>query len=215
MANEDSNLVTVIDVDRGAVVTEIPVGVEPEGMGISPDGKYLVNTSETTNMAHLIDTAKREVVGNILVDSRPRRAEWTADGAQFWVSAEIGGTVSVVDAAKREVVKRITFTVPGVPAEAIQPVGIAITRDRKLAFVALGPANRVAVIDAQSYEVTLPAGRATRMEPRFQPGPEPGLHDERGQQRHLRDRCRIAEGPQIRSGRPGSVGGGVPPVRRQ
>src|SRR5438105_13415923 len=154
VANEDDNLVTVVDIDRGEVVTEIPVGVEPEGMGISPDGKYLVNTSETTNMAHVIDTAKREVVGNILVDSRPRRAEWTADGAQFWVSAEIGGTVSVVDAAKREVVKRITFTVPGVPAEAIQPVGIAITRDRKLACVALGPANRVAVIDAQSYEVT-------------------------------------------------------------
>jgi DNA-binding beta-propeller fold protein YncE len=79
-----------------------------------------------------------------------RRAEWTADGEQFWVSAEIGGTVSVIDAAKRQV-NRITFSVPGVAAEAIQPVGIAITRDRKLAFVALGPANRVAVIDAQSY----------------------------------------------------------------
>ena len=39
------------------------------------------------------------------------------------------------------------------PTEAIQPVGIALTADRKLAFVALGPANRVAVIDAQSYEV--------------------------------------------------------------
>ncbi len=39
------------------------------------------------------------------------------------------------------------------PTEAIQPVGVAITRDRKLAFVALGPANRVAVVDAQTYEV--------------------------------------------------------------
>ena len=68
-------------------------------------------------------------------------------------SAEIGGTISVVDAAKYEIVKRIAFAVPGMPAEAIQPVGIAITRDRKLAFAALGPANRVAVIDAQSYEV--------------------------------------------------------------
>ena len=153
VANEDDNLVTVVDIERGEVVTEIPVGVEPEGMGISPDGKYLVNTSETTNMAHVIDTAKREVVANILVDSRPRRAVWTADGAQFWVSAEIGGTVSVIDAAKREIIKRITFAVPGVPTEAIQPVGIVISPDRKLAFVALGPANRVAVIDAQSYEV--------------------------------------------------------------
>src|SRR5205085_5172657 len=136
------NLVTLIDIDRGEVVTEIPVGVEPEGMGISPDGKYLINTSETTNMAHVIDTATRQVVANILVDSRPRRAVWTADGAQFWVSAEIGGTVSVVDASKYEIVKRIAFAVPGIPTEAIQPVGLAITHDRKLAFAAPGPANR-------------------------------------------------------------------------
>ena len=146
VANEDNNLVTIVDIDRGEVVTEIPVGVEPEGMGISPDGKYLVNTSETTNMAHVIDTATRQVVANILVDSRPRRAEWTADGAQFWVSAEIGGTVSVIDAAQRARSSSASPSpFPGVPNEAIQPVGIAITRDRKLAFVALGPANRVAV----------------------------------------------------------------------
>jgi PQQ-dependent catabolism-associated beta-propeller protein len=104
-------------------------------------------------MAHVIDTATHEVVANILVDSRPRRAVWTDDGAQFWVSSEIGGTVSVVDAGNHEIIKRITFAVPGVPTEAIQPVGIAITHDRMLAFVALGPANRVAVIDARSYEV--------------------------------------------------------------
>jgi PQQ-dependent catabolism-associated beta-propeller protein len=104
-------------------------------------------------MAHVIDTAQRQVVANVLVDSRPRRAVWTDDGVQFWVSAEIGGTVSIIDASRYEIVKRITFAVPGMPAEAIQPVGIAITRDRRLAFVALGPANRVAVIDAQSYEV--------------------------------------------------------------
>ena len=104
-------------------------------------------------MAHVIDTEERKVVANILVDSRPRRAEWTADGAQFWVSAEVGGSVSVVDAATRWIVKRIRFAVPGVPTEAIQPVGVAITKDRKLAFVALGPANRVAVIDAKTYEV--------------------------------------------------------------
>jgi YVTN family beta-propeller protein len=89
----------------------------------------------------------------VLVDSRPRHAEWTSDGAQVWVSAEVGGTVSVIDAAKREVVKRITFEIAGVPRESIQPVGVALTHDRKLAFVALGPANRVAIIDAQTYEV--------------------------------------------------------------
>ena len=65
---------------EGKVLAEIPVGVEPEGMGISPDGKLLVNTSETTNMAHFIDTATNKIIDNVLVDSRPRVAEFTADG---------------------------------------------------------------------------------------------------------------------------------------
>jgi PQQ-dependent catabolism-associated beta-propeller protein len=153
VANEDDNMVTVIDVASKTAVTEIPVGVEPEGMGVSHDGKWIVNTSETTNMAHFINADTLEITDNVLVDQRPRFAEWTSDDAEIWVSAEIGGTVSVIDNATREVKHKITFEVPGVPEEALQPVGVRITDDRKWAFVALGPSNRVAVIDAQTFEV--------------------------------------------------------------
>ena len=38
-------------------------------------------------------------------------------------------------------------------SESIQPVGINITKDGKTGFVALGPANRIAVIDAATHEV--------------------------------------------------------------
>ena len=41
----------------------------------------------------------------------------------------------------------------GAAAGAIQPVGVRITGDGKLAFVALGPANRVAAVDAETFEV--------------------------------------------------------------
>ncbi len=153
VANEDDSLVSVIDIKQRRVVGEIPVGVEPEGIGISPDGKWIVNTSETTSMAHFIDNLTYQIVANVLVDSRPRHAEWTADGLEVWVSSEVGGTVSVIDAAKRQVIHRIEFAIPGVPSEAVQPVGVVLTRDRKWAFVALGPANRVALIDAQTYQV--------------------------------------------------------------
>ena len=37
--------------------------------------------------------------------------------------------------------------------DAIQPVGVRITKDGKRAFVALGPANRVAVIDTATFKV--------------------------------------------------------------
>ncbi len=41
----------------------------------------------------------------------------------------------------------------GLRAEAIQPVGIQFTKDDSTAFVAMGPANRVAVIDTKTYKV--------------------------------------------------------------
>jgi DNA-binding beta-propeller fold protein YncE len=37
-------------------VTKIKVGVEPEGVTVSPDNKWAISSSETTNMLHWIDT---------------------------------------------------------------------------------------------------------------------------------------------------------------
>jgi YVTN family beta-propeller protein len=51
------------------------------------------------------------------------------------------------------VTHKITFDIPGLRKEAIQPVGISMTADGKTAFVALGPANRVAVVDAVNHQV--------------------------------------------------------------
>ncbi len=156
IANEDDNLVTVVDVETRQVLAEVPVGVEPEGMGISPDGKYVVNTSETTNMAHFINTDTYEIDFNILVDQRPRYAQYTADGSKLYVSSEIGGTVSVIDPnadGGPAITKKISFDVAGVVPEALQPVGVKVTSDGKFVFVALGPSNRVAVIDGETDEV--------------------------------------------------------------
>ena len=146
-------MVTVIDVEKRARLGEIQVGVEPEGMAISPDGKILVNTSETTNMAHFIDTATHQIVANVLVDARPRFAEFKHDGSKLWVSSEIGGTVSVIDPAQARGDRQDQVRDSrACGSEAIQPVGVGITKDGKTAFVALGPANRVAVVDAKTHQ---------------------------------------------------------------
>jgi PQQ-dependent catabolism-associated beta-propeller protein len=155
VSNEDDNLVSVIDVEERRILAEIPVGIEPEGMGVSPDGKVVVNTSETTNMAHFIDTETFQIFANVLVDQRPRIAEYTADGSLLYVSSEIGGTVSVIDPSVPEIVHKIEFEIPGVPQEAIQPVGVRVTEDGSKIYVALGPSNRVALVlhDGETWEV--------------------------------------------------------------
>src|SRR5262249_38413511 len=83
----NANTATIIDVERRLPLGEVQVGVEPEGMGLSPDGKVLVATSETTNMAHFIDTETRRIVANVLVDARPRFAEFKRDASEVWVSS--------------------------------------------------------------------------------------------------------------------------------
>ena len=79
--------------------------------------------------------------------------EFTPDGKQVWVSAEIGGTVTVIDAATRKILGKVTFEIQGITKDAIQPMGVRITKDGKKAFVALGPANRVAVVDTATFKV--------------------------------------------------------------
>ncbi len=153
IANEDDALTTVVDVDTSQVIAQIDVGVEPEGMGVSHDGKIAITTSETTNMVHWIDTTTLKLFDNTLVDQRPRHAEFEEDDSLLWVSSEIGGTVSVIDVKERYIRKKIHFAVKGIHKDRIQPVGIRLTKDGKYAYVALGPANHIAVVNRKTFEV--------------------------------------------------------------
>ena len=186
VANENDAMVTVIDLEKRASIGEVSVGIEPEGMAVSPDSKVLICTSETTSMVHFIDTASRQIVGNLLVGSRPRFSAYKSDGSELWVTSEIGGGLAIIDPATRQLKQTVTFEIPGLRSEAIQPVGINITKDGKLGFIDLGPANRVAVVDGVTHAVLkyllgrptglarclhagreIPAGRQWRFERRF------------------------------------------------
>lgn len=154
VANEDDSIVTILERKDGKMLAEVPVGIEPEGMAVSPDNTITVATSEATSMAHVIDNKTFEVLANILVDTRPREARFLPGGGKhFWVSSEIGGTVSVIDTATLELVKKFGFEIPGVDPDLIQPVGIRFKLDGTKAFVALSHANRVAVVDTETFEV--------------------------------------------------------------
>jgi PQQ-dependent catabolism-associated beta-propeller protein len=104
-------------------------------------------------MAHWIDTETEALFANTLVDARPRHAEFVKDGTELWVSAEIGGTISVFDVASQGEIAKIGFEIAGIHPDRIQPVGFELTADESIAFVALGPSNHVAVVNAETYRV--------------------------------------------------------------
>ncbi len=153
IANEDDAITTVVDTETRRVIAQIDVGVEPEGMAVSPDGSMVITTSETTNMAHWIDTETHDIFANSLVGQRPRHAEFTSDGKTLWVSGEIGGDIVLFNVEDQTQIGQVTFEIKGVHPDMIQPVGFKLTPDDQYAFVALGPANHLAVVNAKTLEV--------------------------------------------------------------
>ena len=132
----------------------VDVGQEPEGILVSTDGALVFVTSETANMVHVVDVASATIRANIVVGNRPRRFAVPAGGNRLWVTNELSGSVSVIDLGTMKVADSVEFKPKGFRPEDVTPVGITVTGDGKTAFVALGRANHVAVVDVASLGVT-------------------------------------------------------------
>ena len=154
-ANEDDNEVTVTDLNTGKRIRTIEdVGIEPEGITFRNDGKIVFVTSEVTNTVIIVDPWSGEILDEILVGNRPRRGIVTPDDKEYWVTNELGGTVSILDAQTFEVLDEIIFEKRGMREGDINPVDFAMTDDGKTAYITLGRARHVAIVNVESREVT-------------------------------------------------------------
>ena len=61
-SNEDDNLASFVDIANNKIVAQIPTGVEPEGVTLSPDDKRVYVTAEVSQMIHVVDVESREVL---------------------------------------------------------------------------------------------------------------------------------------------------------
>ena len=151
-SNEEDAALTAYDLVARKKVFEVKVGGEPEGVKVSADGKTVYVTSEVASLVHVIDVVSRKVVKNIPVGKRPRRFLLTGAG-ELWVTNELGASVSVIRVSDHSVQGTIDFKPPGMRAEDVTPVGMVLAPDGKTAYVGLGRANHVAVVDVASRQV--------------------------------------------------------------
>ncbi len=154
VSNEDDGALGFVDVASGKMIKQVPIGKEPEGVKTSPDGKLVYVTSEVANMVHVVDVATAKVLHNVKVGKRPRRMWITPDGAELWVTNELDASVSIIATKDHTLIHTMKFTLPGARAQDITPVGIAMTKDGKRAFVGMGRANHVAFVDVAQRKVT-------------------------------------------------------------
>ncbi|MFB3134243.1 MAG: PQQ-dependent catabolism-associated beta-propeller protein [Rhodospirillales bacterium] len=154
VSNEEDATATFVDVASGKVFAEVETGEEPEGVQVTADGSTVYVASEAANLVHVIDTETAKVTADIVVGTRPRRFALTPDEKELWVSAELAGQVDIIDTRTNRTTGDIVFKPTGFRRNEVTPVDVLMTADGKTAFVALGRANRVAVVDVASRQVT-------------------------------------------------------------
>ena len=75
----------------------IPVGNNPIGLAVTPDGKHVYVTNFLGSTVSVIDTATRAVSATIPVGPLPILVAVTPDGTHAYVSNQGDDTVSVID----------------------------------------------------------------------------------------------------------------------
>jgi PQQ-dependent catabolism-associated beta-propeller protein len=155
ISNEEDAKASVFT-PEGKLLAEIPVGLEPEGVAIAPDGSKVVVTSESTNMLHVITIPEHHLIGNILVGARPRAATFSADSKTVFSSSEVNGEIKRINMDTFETTGSIELGDP-----RAKPKDLRLSKDGKKLYVAGGRANRVYVIDAQAMTITgsIPVGK--------------------------------------------------------
>jgi YVTN family beta-propeller protein len=123
-----SSSVTAIDASGAETkIVQIPVGKEPEGIALSPDGKTLWIGHRAAGLISVIDTATNKVIGTLTAGQMPLRLAYAPDGKRVYAVDPQEGAVVVFDAAARKEIGRIQ--IDGAP------VGLIVSPDGKRVFV--------------------------------------------------------------------------------
>lgn len=107
-ANNGASTASLINLETGAVVMEVPVGQKPFALALTPDNKRVVVSNSWGNSVSLLDVGASTLtpVHTFSVGEEPRGVAVTRDGTRAFVALAGEGAVAVVDVAAGKVVAK-------------------------------------------------------------------------------------------------------------
>ncbi len=130
-----------------------------DAVALSPDGSRLFVANTAAGTVDVIDTTTNTKTRSIEVGVDPVAVAVRPDGNQVWVANHVSDSVNVIDAqvgspTRWTVIETIQSVDPAtLVTQFDEPAGIAFASNNK-AYVSLSSRNRIAVVDATTYEVT-------------------------------------------------------------
>jgi len=141
VASEDTGELVMISPD-GRMLGKLEVGGQPEGIGVSADGKTILATSEENHTVAILRGTPPAVTARVDVGARPRNAVFL-DQTRAVVPGEFDASLSVVDLTTAKRTRTITLD------KSDRPMGVAPI-DAKTILLTTGRGGRLVRIDVDA-----------------------------------------------------------------
>jgi YVTN family beta-propeller protein len=149
-SNMRDGSVTAFDFKTGGKIKDIKTGKECEGVGVTPDGRWVWAGNRAEDTISIIDTKSLEVVKRIPSKGFPYRVQFTPDGKWALIPHAQASSLVVADVAKQEIVKSIKLGLTKVAEPST--AGVFPHPDNRHAFVTVRNDNSMLVLDLVTGE---------------------------------------------------------------
>lgn len=157
-----SNTLACFDLGSGKRTALVELDEQPEGIDVRPGHDEVWVTNRAANTVSVVSTESHEVLATLECADFPIRLKFTPDGRYALVSNARSGDVAVIDADSREEIHRIAMLAESVEgaderlfgeefAESPTPVGIVVSPDGNMAWVANTNADVISVLDLERF----------------------------------------------------------------
>ena len=149
-SNMAGGTVSVFDFESGSKIRDIITGEETEGVGVTPDGRWVWAGNRAQDTVSIIGTESLQLVKTLDSPGFPYRVEFTPNGKYALVPHATSGSLMVGDVANKSVIKYIALQMTQVdnPSTA----GVFPHPDNLHAFVTVRNDNSVLVLNLESGE---------------------------------------------------------------
>lgn len=149
-SNMRDGSVSAFDFQSGKKIKDVKTGSECEGVGVTPDGRWVWAGNRAADTISIIDTQTLEVVKQLASPGFPYRVQFTPDGTRALVPHAQASSLVVGDVATQAIVKSIPLRLTKVAQPST--AGVFPHPDNRHAFVTVRNDNSMLVLDLVSGE---------------------------------------------------------------
>src|SRR5262245_12891146 len=149
-SNMRDGSVSAFDFKTGAKIKDVKTGKECEGVGVTPDGRWVWAGNRAEDTISIIDTKSLEVVKRIESKGFPYRVQFTRDGKFALIPHAQASALVVADVATQSIVKSIKLGLTKVAEPST--AGVFPHPDNRHDFVTVRNDNSMLVLDLVTGE---------------------------------------------------------------